>query len=187
MGSQKAFEQGASMKKIFALVAVLTLSACASGAGDAGMTVTTASASLPQVPATSSLHNAITVGSITGGKNTLPFWKSQVGDSEFGAALKNSLSNVGLLAPAGRYRLDVILTDLDQPIIALDTTVTSTVHYSLTASTAGRVVFDQTIKADFTAKLMDQPIGFVRLKRANEGSIRHNIELFLQALAAAPI
>ncbi|HWX88899.1 MAG TPA: hypothetical protein VNY75_01230 [Rhizomicrobium sp.] len=175
------------MKKVFALMAALVLSACASAAGDAGMTVTSASASLPQVQAGSSLRNAITVGSITGGKKTLPFWKSEVGDSEFGTALKNSLGNVGLLATAGRYHLDVVLTDMDQPLIALDTTVTSTAHYSLTDNSAGRVVFDQTIKADFTAKLMDQPIGFVRLKRANEGSIRHNIELFLQALAAASI
>jgi len=173
------------MKRLFVLLAALSLAACASGARDVEMSAPAATTT--QASANSPLQNAIAVGAVTGGKDTLPFWKSEVGDSKFESALKISLGNAGLLAKdAGKYRLDVQLVDLDQPFISFNTTVTSTVHYTLTELASSKTTFDQTIKADYEAKLIDSPLGFMRLRLANEGSIRHNIELFMQQLMAAP-
>jgi hypothetical protein len=62
--------------------------------------------------------------------------------------------------------------------------VTSHVNYKV-FDTAGQPVMLETISAPFTATFGDSPIGFVRIKRANEGSIRASISQFLSRLSSA--
>jgi hypothetical protein len=49
---------------------------------------------------------------------------------------------------------------------------------------ADQPVLLETITAPYTATFSDSPIGFVRVKRANEGSVKANITQFLALLRA---
>ena len=95
------------------------------------------------------------------------------------------MDNAGLTAgQAGcQYPTDVNLLGLSQPAIGLDMTVTSHVNYKV-YDAAGKPILLETISAPCTATFSDSPIGFVRIKRANEGSIRANITQFLDKLAS---
>jgi hypothetical protein len=59
--------------------------------------------------------------------------------------------------------------------------VTSHVNYKVFDAAAQPILLE-TISAPFTATFSDSPIGFVRIKRANEGSIRASISQFLEKL-----
>ncbi|WP_315808553.1 hypothetical protein [Pseudomonas sp. C9-3] len=61
-------------------------------------------------------------------------------------------------------------------------TVTSTVEYSLVENAGGRVVWQETVKEPFTAGVGDAFYGVTRLRLANEGSARANINTLLQRL-----
>jgi hypothetical protein len=82
--------------------------------------------------------------------------------------------------------------EVKQPLIGLDTTVTTTVRYVVVDTMSNQAVFDQVITTPYTAKLTDQFIGFERLRLANEGSVRENITKFIDMLrqsmgSAAPV
>lgn len=131
------------------------------------------------------LKNSISVKDVTGGKETSPMWASQVGSSDFQSALENSLRATGLLSPVGsngRYQLTADLTSLDQPIIGFNLTVTTTVRYSLIEQSSGKEIFSRSITTPYTAKMGDAFLASERLKMANEGAVRKNIEELIAEL-----
>lgn len=167
---------------LLALLAVLGITGCASAAQVQGMTVgLDAGITIPEA---STLKNAIYLDAVTGGKETNPLWNSQVGNMEFESALRESLKAHRLLAQDDKggtgYTLTAELIDLDQPFLAFDLTVKSTVFYRL--KKAGADFFEKTIVADYTATVSDAFSGTVRLRLANEGSIRENIKNFIREL-----
>lgn len=168
------------MKKIIAAlsfsVVFTLLEGCASQATVQGMT---ASRTI-QAPA---LGNRIAVSDVGGGKQTNPLWTSQVSNENFDAALKASLKAAGLLSgPDGRYKLSANLLDLQQPVFGLALTVTSTVRYVLTDSTTGKVLLQENIVLPYTAGFGDSAMAIKRLRLANEGAIRVNIDALLTKL-----
>jgi hypothetical protein len=174
------------MKRMFVVAAVAAaLAGCAAPARTGAMVA----APTAPVPATSALHDAVQIGAINGGEKTNPMWKSEVGAPQFKDALQASLVSDGLYASGGKYRLDASLDSVDQPWIGLDMTVKSTIHYSLVDNAAGSAVFDKSVTASYTATVGDSVIGVERLRLANEGSIKKNIETFLDQVVegfAAP-
>jgi hypothetical protein len=168
-----------------AALAVLALASCASGADPAKMAVRAP----PQTaPYPSKLQSAMCVGTVTGGEETNPLWVSKVGNEDFRAALTNSMHEAGLIgAPnACAYPLDVHLLGLSQPAFAFNMTVESHVNYKV-HDKAGTPVLLTTVNARFTAPFDDAILGVVRLKHANEGSIRENIRQFLTQLQAVTV
>lgn len=162
-------------------LALAALAACASPAEPQNMTVPAASAPYP-----AALRQAVCVGSVTGGAATNPMWVSQVDDASFRTALEGSLRNAGLLAaePACRYKVQANLLGLSQPLIGLDLEVTAHVNYRTGAE--GRQPFlVETISSPYTATFGDAAIAIVRLRLANEGSIRKNITIWLDRLRAS--
>ena len=168
------------------LVALLVLVAgalagCATPASPTAMT-----AAPPMPPATvaaSPLARAVMVDSVTGGEPTSPLWVSKVGNGEFADALRQSLGSAGLLAAepgAAKYDLRANLITLSQPMVGLDMTVKSSVKYTVLDRATKRPVYDEIVSADHTATFGDHPIGAERLRLANEGAIRKNIEAFLR-------
>jgi hypothetical protein len=130
-------------------------------------------------PADTKLKNSLSVTDVTGGKETSPMWTSQVDSSDFQRALENSLRTTGLLSPVRRYGLyqpTADLTGLDQPMVGFNMTVTATVSYSLIERSSGREIFLRSIPTPYTAKMGDAFVGSERLKLANEGAVRKNIE-----------
>ncbi|RZU45085.1 hypothetical protein EV700_1897 [Fluviicoccus keumensis] len=163
------------MKKTVAIIAfsaVLgTLQGCATPASIQGMTAPRASTSQ------SDLANSISVTEVSGGKKTNPLWTSQISSTDFDAALKASLKSAGLLSTdKGRYTLSATLVALEQPAFGLDMTVTSHVMYTLTDTVTGRKLLEETIVAPHTATVGEAFVAVKRLRLANEGSVRQNID-----------
>jgi hypothetical protein len=167
------------LKFILVLVAAASLAGCATPA-DVNAMIGTPTVQLIQ---NSPLKQAVQVNNVSGGQKTNPLWTSQVGDMEFQQALEQSLGIQGVTTGAGaKYRLNAVLVELHQPFAGFDLTVRSTVRYTLMEVATNRVVFDQTITAEFTAGVSDAVLAVQRLKLANEGSIKSNISKFMDQL-----
>jgi hypothetical protein len=159
------------------------LSACASGARPGAMTVAVAPDRL--VDESSPAHNALSVGTVSGGSETNPLWKSNVSDADFRQALEQSLALHALLArEARRYVVNTQLLGLDQPFAGFDLTVTASVHYTLLSTADQSVKLDQTVTTPFTANFSDAFVAVERLRIANEGAMRENIKAFITQLIA---
>lgn len=167
---------------LFTLVLLVAfVSGCASPARVEQMTV----AGQPsQRIAATPLRNNLAVRDVTGGKETNPMWKSNIGSGEFEQALEGSLRAVGLLAPrqAGNYMLTAHLEGVDQPFIGINMTVTATVRYTVTERASGKDVFSKAIAVPYTATFGDSPLGVERLRLANEGAVRENISQLIDEL-----
>lgn len=156
------------------------LAACATPAEPGKMMV--AAPATPEIyPAP--LVKAMCVRTVTGGEGTNPMWTSKVDNEAFKTALTGSMAAVNLVAPAGAcpYPVDVNLLGLSQPIVGFDMEVISHANYKV-YDVGGRAVLLATVTAPFTAKMSDAFVGVIRLKLANEGSIRTSISLFLEKL-----
>lgn len=102
-----------------------------------------------QLLGNSPLKQSLRVNPVSGGQSTNPLWTSQVGNPEFQEALRQSLSKQGIVASnEARYQLDTVLVELKQPLIGLDLTVASAIHYTIREIT--------TLRSDHFCKLHGQ-------------------------------
>lgn len=69
-------------------------------------------------------------------------------------------------------------------MMGFDMTVGSTVRYSLIETQTRKEVYARVIQISYTAKMSDAFIGSQRLKLANEGAVKANIESFINDLLA---
>ena len=83
--------------------------------------------------------------------------------------------------------LEVNLLKVEQPLFGFDTTVTTHVLYILTNSKDNTNVFVKTVTAEYTATIGDDFFGIARLRIANEGSAKKNIESLLRELSKLKI
>jgi hypothetical protein len=170
-------------KRIGCLGLLLLATACASGASPGAMTVPLSERTM--LKPESRLRQTVGLGTIAGGRETNPMWMSDVSSADLATALRQTLTTHAMLAiNAEAFRLEATLIALDRPIAGFDMTVTSRVQYRVTRVATGGLVFDREITAPFTATFSSSAIGVERLRLANEGSIRENIRLFLEALLA---
>ena len=172
------------MKKFFTLAVVaITVSGCASASDPGAMAVGVTQSTL--IADSSPLHHAVTAPTVTGGKDTNPLWVSNVSNADFAEALRQTLAADTILATdKGRFNLAAQLVSLKQPMVGLDMTVTADVKYTLTDVASGKVVWQKELTTPYTAKFSDAFLGVERLKLANEGAIKTNIEQMIAALIA---
>ncbi|MDP2377557.1 hypothetical protein [Reyranella sp.] len=177
-----------------AVLALVCLGACAQPASYSAMIVDAQAVDTARGPA-ASYRDTLVVAPVTGGKETSPLWTSQVGNAEFQEALTRSLiatklASANILAnPSaanGRYRLEAVLQNLQQPLMGFDLTVTATVAYKLTEIATGTVVYESTLVTPATATVGDAVIAVERLKLANEKAIRANLTKLVGELFALP-
>lgn len=157
------------------------LAACATPADPSAMVARPAATETPFPVADT---GAFCVGNVTGGEPTNPLWVSKVDNGGFRDALTQSLQLRQLLAASPtscRYAVDANLLGLSQPTMGLDLTVTAHVNYTVGKEGAAPLLAE-TITTPFTATFGDSPIAIIRLRMANEGSIRGNISHFLDKL-----
>ncbi len=167
----------------FSILLLTSLAACASGARSGAMTAPVTEATV--ISDTSSLKKAITVSEVTGGSETNPLWMSEVGNPEFKTALEQSLTlNAMYETERPRYRLEAKLMELDQPYAGFDATVGSRVFYRLGRAEDNDLVYQTEISCEYTANFSDALLGVERLRLANEGAMKKNITLFMEALVA---
>lgn len=134
-----------------------------------------------------SLENNVEVASVSGGESTNALWTSEISNEAFSGAVKQSLSEQGLLSENGIYQLQVKMIKVDQPSFGFDMTVTTHVQYILTDTSNNSVILDEVIVAPHTATTGDAFAGYKRLQLANEGSGKKNIEGFLEKLSELKI
>lgn len=169
----------AKSKVVSLSLVMLLLCACASGAEFQNMAYKEATG----LTFDEALKQNVVVSSVDGGKGTNPLWTSEISSEAFREALALSLSSQGLLSEDGPYSLRVTLAEVDQPFLGTSYEVTTYVRYVLMDTPANRVVFEEMIVAPYTATLGDALVGTKRLRLANEGSARSNIEAFLEKLS----
>lgn len=175
-------------KFIVSILLVAGLSGCATPARVDQMTAKKIDAS--KVVNESPLRNNVSLKGVSGGESTNPLWLSKVGNDDFRQALEQSLKTVMLLASdqsKGNYLLHTTLMSLDQPWVGLDLKVIATVEYSLEERATGKKVFSKVISTPFTATFSDAVLAFERLKIANEGAVRENIEKIIDELLSLNI
>ncbi len=131
----------------------------------------------------SEIQENMALGNVSGGKKTNPAWTSEIDNVAFSGAVKESLKSQGLYSENGKYRLEVKMLKVDQPLFGLDLEVTTHVQYILTRVDTGAVVFDETVVAPHTAGISDAFAAVKRLRLANEGSAQKNIEGLLNKLS----
>ena len=167
--------------KILGLMALAILTGCASPARIEQMAVNSPSVLTTNTP----LKKSVAVTEVTGGKETNPMWSSQVSSESFQRALELSLRNVGLSDPliaANKYHLTADILQVSQPMLGLDMSVSANVRYSLIDTKNRKEIFSKVINATYTAKFSDAFAGVERLKLANEGAARSNIQLLVDEL-----
>jgi hypothetical protein len=144
------------------------------------------SAPLTMTEYPSALRHSLCVRTVAGGEGTNPLWVSKVSSEDFKSALSASLENAGLLAApnACHFQVDANILGLSQPSMGLSMEVTSHVNYKV-FDAADQPILLETVTTPYTATFSDSPIGFIRVKRANEGSVRANIKQFLTLLRGA--
>ena len=170
------------------LAVLALLGGCATPARVQQMVAANAGAAQQAVP--EYLRASVGVKEVSGGRETNPMWMSQVGSAEFERALEESLRQAGMLSPArtgGRYLLTADLRTLDQPLIGINFTVTATVDWLMVERSTGREVLRRTLSTPHTARMSDAFMAVERLKLANEGAIRRNIESLIEAVLALPV
>lgn len=170
------------IKLTLASVAILSLGACAQKARVENMVQGKTSVSVAQ---DSPLAGAMCVRTVTGGESTNPMWVSKVDNAAFRGALDGSLRNNGLHAGTDatcKYDVDANLLGLSQPIIGISMTVTSNVNYTVEERASKEPYFQTTVSKPYTAEFSAAFLGVKRLQIANEGSIRTNIQQFIEQL-----
>ncbi|HEY5896641.1 MAG TPA: hypothetical protein VIV54_03695 [Burkholderiales bacterium] len=166
-----------------ALAALAVLSGCATPANQEAMMVSVSpnvALSIPQ-----ELRGQVEVKDVVGGRETNPMLNSNISSSAFDAALRGSLRNAGLAAAspqAGRYLLSATIGNVQQPFLGFDMTVTMTVDYDLIERISNKTAWKTTVTRPYTAKAGDSFLGVERLRLANEGAARTNIEAFIEEL-----
>ena len=166
----------------FATSVLAWLCGCGTSADPAHMAVqsTPANSNFPDA-----LHHVMCVRHVAGREDTSTFWGTLVSDQDFNDALTATLQAAGLAASgaACKYPIDVNVLGVVQYNHMFSMDVTSHLNYKV-YDAAGQPVLLETISA---AASSDATFGPVRIKRANEGSIRDSISQFLEKLRAAKL
>ena len=136
-------------------------------------------------PLTKELKNNISVIKVSGLKNNYPTGISEIGNTQFKIALEKSLLEANLLnaiPKSSAFHLNAKLLEVEQPGISLDFTVSASVQYELVEASSGVVVYSEKITKPYTSYMKDSFVGFERLRFANEGAAKANIEEVIKRL-----
>ena len=133
------------------------------------------------------LKNNIEVSNVVGGRDTNPMVASQIDNNSFKEAVIFSLKQEGLYQENSQYRLEVSIVNLDQPLFGLDMTVVMNVQYTLLDDKTDKIIWREFVTETFTATFSDAFLGVKRLRIANEGSAKKNINGLLKKLSKLKI
>jgi hypothetical protein len=176
------------VKKVLICVALIaSLAGCASPAQVGGMTARHVDIAKT---ANSQTKGSISLNRVSGGSETNPLWVSKVADGDFKSALEKSLKDALLLSGStddSKYLLEVKLISLEQPLFGFDLMVTATAEYILKAKSTNEVLYSKTFVTPFTATFSDSAMAIQRLRLANEGAVRNNIEKVIDDLLSIKI
>jgi hypothetical protein len=108
---------------------------------------------------------------------------SKVSSDSFKSSLEKSMAKQGLLSQTGDYTLTAELQKLSQPLFGIAMEVTAAVNYQLNKIGTAQSILNEVVTTPYTAKFSDALVAVKRLRLANEGAIRENINAFLTRLS----
>jgi hypothetical protein len=163
--------------KIAAVAAVALaaslLGGCASAARPEAMSTTLA---MPMHKSTSDVSVTVSGGSA-----------SEISNDAFAQTVRDSIERSGTFAkvsPSGaRYQLKALIGSVDHPSAGVSFTVKTDVSYTLIDTQASKALWTQTIPSEHTAHFGDAVLAATRLRRAEEGAAKANIEQALMQIA----
>jgi len=124
---------------------------------------------------------------VAGGKETTKMGASQISDDAFAQALRDSVAKSRLFKAVadtgGRYKLSAFIGKVDQPVMGFSMTVKMEVSYTLVDTASGKTVWAKNIASEHTAKPSEAFAGVTRLRLANEGAAKDNIQQALTELS----
>ena len=163
-----------------AIVVAAGLTGCATGAKPDAMVV-------EKVEIAHHSSSNVTVA-VSGGKSTSGTGASQISDGDFAQALSDSITKSGLfkeVAPSGgRYKLNAFIGNVDQPVMGFSMTVKMEVSYTLVDTQSGKTVWSKNVASEHTAKPSEAFAGVKRLRLANEGAAKANIQQAITEISA---
>jgi len=141
--------------------------------------------------APAALLGKISVGGVTGGKETNPMVFPEVGNDPLREALTQSLQKAGYLSPDP----DAATITLAVGVVGVDksghytVTVTTLIRYVLANKEGGQHVFDELVTTSCNARDLSDDVlsGKTRLRNTEECAVRKNITAFLSMLSTAGV
>jgi hypothetical protein len=131
-------------------------------------------------------RDAITAGPVSGGKDVSILSIPYISNADFQESLVRTLANAKLASASnGRFRLDATL-QLEQPFLAINTTVIAKIAYRLTEIATGSVVYERILATEGTVTYFEEPSGSERMRYANWRAVRANLRLLVGDLYALP-
>ncbi|MCK5874922.1 MAG: hypothetical protein KAG82_09555 [Alcanivoracaceae bacterium] len=125
----------------------------------------------------------VSVRNVSGGKKTNPMLTAKISNDAFIEALEKTLSNEGLLSSDGQYQIDANILEVSSPMVGLDMSATTRIHYILSDKSSQTLILDKTLSTTKTAKPGDAIVAAVRQRKSVEMSGKENIKEFLQVLS----
>ena len=170
---------------VVAMVALLSLTGCADPPNHRFIVPNLKDIDTARGPAPA-YREAITVAPVSGGKDVSILSIPYISNADFQESLVRTLTNAKLASASnGPFRLEATLR-LDQPFIAINTTVTATIAYRLTEVATGAVVYDHTLVTPGTVTYFEVPVGSERMRYANWRAVRANLRMLVDHLYALP-
>jgi len=175
------------LRSTCAAIAVLLVAAgmtgCATGAKSEAMVA-------EKVAVAHQSSSNVTVA-VSGGQSTSGMGASQISNDDFAHALSDSITKSGLfkevVSNGGRYKLNAFIGKVDQPVFGFSMTVKMEVSYTLVDTQSGKTVWSKNIASEHTAKAGEAFAGVKRLRLANEGAAKANIEQVINEISAVGI
>jgi len=130
---------------------------------------------------------------VSGGSDKAALDASTIVNSDFAEAIKKSITQSGLFASvltagqAEQYQLAAAIVRVDQPVIGRAMTGTIEINWTLTQLSNKYVFWKKTIVSSYTATPGEAFSGVDRLRLANEGAARVNIQDALTQISALPL
>lgn len=129
------------------------------------------------------LINAIAIAPTTRGRQLNAVSSAEFDTEAFDAALQESLRAHALFSDSARFQLQAHILKILQPPGRFNMKVTTHIEYTLTESATAKIIFKNTVIADYTAETGDTLTSIARRRQANEGAGMSNIAHFLEQLS----
>jgi hypothetical protein len=160
---------------------LLLLAGCATGAKTVNMT--------PTKLYVTSQHPYSVSTAVSGGEDTNALSHSKISDVAFRGALEAAIRNSCVFSQivpinGADYHLEVVITNLGQPMAGFNMTVVLTTNWKLTKAGSSQPIWQDFIATKHTATVGDNVVAVERLRVANEGAARKNIEEGIRCLSA---
>lgn len=157
------------------------LSGCATATQPAAMT--------PTALTVAKKHTQSVSLKVVGGSETSAAGAPKISDADFETALRAAIEQSRLFASvAGEadagYHLDIAIVRLEQPMFGASMKVTLETNWTLRRRGENVPVWQKAITSTFTAGATSSFVGVTRVRLANEGAARTNIEDALKQISA---